>query len=629
VKLMAERVRVGLIGVGAMGRGMGRNLLEQGFPLTVQDRDPAAVERLQTLGAEAVETPAQVAQRSDLVITVVPDGPDVETVTLGPDGVASGGRPGLIVMDCSTIDPSVTLRVGEQLRARGMRMVDAGMGRSSLEAEAGQLLFMVGAEEADFAAVRPALEAMGSDVFHVGPAGHGITLKLVHNLLSLTLLAADCEALVLGARAGLDVRRMLEVLQTSSTGHLHFQTIVPNQVLTGDYRPGFRVSLAIKDLLLGQQLAARLGVPLQTLALSRELYMAAQARGLGQQASGAIVSVLEEMVGARVRDGLERPLVGTGRVTERTLDRSVDSAGRPRMGLVGIGAMGRGMGKNLLRQGFPLTVCDANPAAVETLQTLGAEAVETPAQVAERSEIVITVVPTGADVEAIALGPNGLAAGGRPGLIHVDCSTIAPAETARIGAALRAQRIRMVDAGMGRSSAEAEAGRILFMVGAEPEDFTAVLPALEAMGNEIFHVGPPGHGITLKLVHNLLVLTMLTADAETLMLGARAGLDVRKMLEVLLASSTGHFHLQTTVPNMMLTGDYRPGFKIALAYKDLLLAQQLAAELRVPLQTLAIGRELFTAAMALGRGELANGAVVTVLEDLLGFRLRDRVSATA
>lgn len=302
--------------------------------------------------------------------------------------------------------------------------------------------------------------------------------------------------------------------------------------------------------------------------------------------------------------------------------------GDRRVGLIGVGTMGRGMGKNLLEKGFPLTVYDANLAAVEVLQARGAEAVETPRAVAERSDVVITVVPNGPDVEAVALGPDGLAAGAHSGLILVDCSTIEPAVTRRVGARLAEHGIKMVDAGMARSSAEAEAGTILFMVGADPADFEAVKPVLEAMGSDVFHVGPPGHGITLKLVHNLLVLTMLAADAEALVLGAKAGLDVTKMLGVLQASSTGHFHLDKTIPNQALTGDYTPGFKVALAHKDLGLGQNMAAALGVPLQTLAISRELYTAAMARGRGELANGAIVTVLEELVGLRLADLARRT-
>ncbi len=292
--------RLGLIGLGAMGRGMGGNLLRHGFPLTVHDADPDVAESLP--GATVAPTPRAVAAQSDIVITVLPDGPDVEAAALGPDGVAAGARPGTILVDCSTIAPSASRAIGDALAARGVRLVDAAMGRSSPEAEAGTLLFMVGADVEDFAAVAPVLRAMGRDIFHVGPPGHGITLKLIHNLLSLTMLAASAEALVLAGKAGLDLRRTLAVLQASTTGHGHLRGAIPDQVLTGDYTPGFRVALGQKDMRLGRDLAARLGVPLQTLAIAGEAYTAAIAKGRGDWASGAIATVLEEIVGLRLAD---------------------------------------------------------------------------------------------------------------------------------------------------------------------------------------------------------------------------------------------------------------------------------------------------------------------------------------
>jgi len=298
---MAEQ-RVGLIGLGSMGRGIGKNLIKHGFPLTVFDANLAAVEPLQILGAEAVETPRAVAERSEIVVTVLPNGPDVEAVALGPGGIADGARPGTIVMDCSTIDPSVSIGLNTALNERGLRMVDAAMGRSSKEADEGTLLFMVGATPEDFQTVKPLLDAAGADVFHVGPPGHGITLKIVHNLLSLTMLAASTEAMVLAGKAGLDLHRTLEVLQASTTGHGHMRFAIPNQVLTGDYTPGFRTVLGQKDLRLGRDLAARLGVPLQTLAISAELYTAAVAKGRGDWSAAAIVTVLEDIVGLKLAD---------------------------------------------------------------------------------------------------------------------------------------------------------------------------------------------------------------------------------------------------------------------------------------------------------------------------------------
>ena len=294
--------RVGVIGLGSMGRGIGKNLVTKGFPTTVYDANLAAIEPLQVLGAEGAETPRAVAERSDVIITVLPNGPDVEAVALGPNGIAEGAKPGTIVMDCSTIDPAVSLAVNKALRARGIRMADTAMGRGSGEADAGTLVFMVGAEPEDFAAIKPILEATGSDIFHVGPPGHGITLKLVHNLLSLTMLTASVEAMVLAGKAGLDLNKTLEVLQASTTGHGHMRGTIPNQVLTGDYTPGFRTVLGQKDLRLGHALAASLGVPLQTLAISQELFTATIAKGRGNWASGAIATVLEEIVGIRLAD---------------------------------------------------------------------------------------------------------------------------------------------------------------------------------------------------------------------------------------------------------------------------------------------------------------------------------------
>src|SRR3954451_2418142 len=188
-------------------------------------------------GADGVETPRAVAERSEVVVTVLPNGPDVEAGALGQDGIAEGAKPGTILMDCSTIDPAASVAINGRLRERGIRMVDAGMGRSSKEADEGTLLFMVGATPEDFEVVKPLLDAAGSDVFHVGPPGHGITLKIVHNLLSLTMLAASVETMVLAGKAGLDLRKTVEVLQTSTTGHGHLRFAIPDQVLTGDYTP--------------------------------------------------------------------------------------------------------------------------------------------------------------------------------------------------------------------------------------------------------------------------------------------------------------------------------------------------------------------------------------------------------
>jgi len=287
--------RVGLIGLGLMGRGMAANLVAKGHALAVNDLDAAAVAAAVGLGAVAAGSPREVGAGSEVVFTVLPDAPQVREVVLGPEGVMAGARPGTIVVDCSTIDPAASRAIGAEVAARGGRFVDAAMGRSSKEAEAGTLVFMVGAERDDFARVQPILEAMGSDIFHCGGPGSGITVKLVNNLLGFTILAADVEALILAARAGVDLDVMMTVLSATASNNTFLQTVVRSQVRTGDYTPGFKASFALKDASLAQNLAARVGVPLFALGPARQLWSLAVGQGEGERAHGVIAEVLARL----------------------------------------------------------------------------------------------------------------------------------------------------------------------------------------------------------------------------------------------------------------------------------------------------------------------------------------------
>jgi 4-hydroxybutyrate dehydrogenase/sulfolactaldehyde 3-reductase len=298
---------VGLIGLGLMGRGMARNLLAGGHALTVYDLEPAAVAAGVGLGARSAASPREVGAASEVVFTVLPDAPQVREVVLGPDGVLAGAAAGTLVADCSTIDPAASRAIGAEVAARGGRFVDAAMGRSSKEAEAGTLVFMVGAEPDDLARLRPLLEAMGSDIFHCGPPGSGITVKLVNNLLGFTILAADVEALVLAAKAGVDLAVLMTVLSATASSNTFLDTVVRSQVLTGDYTPGFKASFALKDATLAQNMAARLGMPLLALEPARQLWSVAVGMGEGERAHGVIAEVLARLHGVELASGRQAP----------------------------------------------------------------------------------------------------------------------------------------------------------------------------------------------------------------------------------------------------------------------------------------------------------------------------------
>jgi 4-hydroxybutyrate dehydrogenase/sulfolactaldehyde 3-reductase len=294
---------IGVIGVGKMGYAVGMNLLKKGHRLTVFDLDPHAVQQMVALGASAVASSRAVAEQVDTVITILPNGPDVEKAVLGPDGVLSGAHPGTLVLECSTISPDVSKHIGEAVRAAGYRMVDAAIGRLPKDAEEGNLVFMVGATPEDIESVRPLLAQMSSDIFHCGGPGAGVTMKLVNNLLAHAIMSADLEALAIGAKAGLGPDLMIRVLSSTAAANRLLSTQIQKNALSGDYAPGFKAVLAHKDVGLALNMAAQLNVPLWSLPPVQQVLNLMLSGGRGELSSIGMAAVIEEAAGVRLGKG--------------------------------------------------------------------------------------------------------------------------------------------------------------------------------------------------------------------------------------------------------------------------------------------------------------------------------------
>jgi 4-hydroxybutyrate dehydrogenase / sulfolactaldehyde 3-reductase len=283
---------IGFVGLGRMGRSMAANLRKKGFELVVFDVAPAPVEALQALGATAAASVAELARRCSIVATMLPASAEVEAVVLGPDGVLANAAPGTLLLDMSTVDPATTDRLHAAAVERGMRAVDAPVGRLAIHADRGECLFMVGADPADLERVMPLLQAMGNKIHHCGPGGAGTRMKLVNNYLAIVLCQLNAEALALSQRFGLDIVRTLEVLYgtTATNGQLRLNW--PNKVLAGDTSPGFTIDLAHKDLSLIIQAANASRVPVPVAAAAREAFSVARSRGYGGLDFSAVVDVL-------------------------------------------------------------------------------------------------------------------------------------------------------------------------------------------------------------------------------------------------------------------------------------------------------------------------------------------------
>ncbi len=295
----ARKERIGFIGLGIMGRGMARNLLRAGFPLTVWNRTAERMAPLVDAGAEAASGPAEVARRSDIVLVCVGDTADVEQVVLGEGGVVEGAAPGSLVVDASTISPRATRAIAARLAERDVAMLDAPVSGGSEGAERGTLSIMVGGDAAQLERARPVLAAFGRTITHVGGHGAGQTVKLVNQILVVVNMLAVSEALVFAEAGGLDLEATLGAVTQGAAGSWMLANRGP-QVVARDWRPGFSVDLQQKDLRLVLEAADELGVPLLGTSAVFQLYRTLQARGLGAEGNHALVKALEQLAGIEV-----------------------------------------------------------------------------------------------------------------------------------------------------------------------------------------------------------------------------------------------------------------------------------------------------------------------------------------
>ena len=296
----------------------------------------------------------------------------------------------------------------------------------------------------------------------------------------------------------------------------------------------------------------------------------------------------------------------------------------PRIGFIGLGIMGKPMARNLMKAGFPVTVHNRSQAKVEELVKEGASRAASPREVASATDIVITMLPNSPDVELVALGAGGIKEGARAGQLFIDMSTINPVVSQKIAMELAPLGVAMVDAPVSGGEKGAIEGTLSIMAGGAPEDFERALPVFNALGKTITHMGPIGTGGFTKLANQIIVAVNLTAIGEALVFGAKAGVDPQKMIRALGGGLAGSKCLDQK-SEKILSGDFAPGFKIDLHFKDLNLIQDAARSVGVPIPTAAFVEQLFAALRVRGRGGLDHSGVITLFEDLAGVQVRRKL----
>ncbi len=291
---------VGYIGLGLMGKSIARNILKAGFPLTVHNRSRAAVDELVAEGAKAAGSPAEVAEQVDVVFTNLPDTPDVEKVVLGEKGILAGAHPDLIWVDNSTIKPASARALSLRLLEKEVLSLDAPVSGGDIGARNGTLAIMVGGPVEALKEVMPVFQTMGKTVTHVGGAGAGQVAKAANQIMVAAQMVAMGELLIFSQKAGVDPRKVVEAIQ-GGAAQCWTLDVKPARLFAGNRSPGFKARMQAKDLNIILETANEYGIPLPSATVDAQLYNAMLQKGMGELENSAVVGIIEEMAGLKLR----------------------------------------------------------------------------------------------------------------------------------------------------------------------------------------------------------------------------------------------------------------------------------------------------------------------------------------
>ncbi|MGH2619726.1 MAG: NAD(P)-dependent oxidoreductase [Anaerolineales bacterium] len=293
--------RIGFIGLGLMGKPMSLNLIKAGFELTVHSRSRAPLEELAAAGAAVAGSAREVAESSEIVITCLPDSPDVEAVVLGNSGVLEGAAPGSLYIDHSTIKPEVARRIAGRLEQHGVRALDAPVSGGDVGAKAGTLAIMVGGSPEAFERARPVFEAVGKVITYVGESGAGQVAKACNQIMVAAQMTAMAELLLLAQKLGVSAPRVVEAIK-GGAAQCWTLDVKPARLFAGERRPGFKAGLMHKDLAIVVDTAQAAGMPLPATTTNMQLFEAMLELGMGDLDNSAVIGVLEAMSGEKLHE---------------------------------------------------------------------------------------------------------------------------------------------------------------------------------------------------------------------------------------------------------------------------------------------------------------------------------------
>ncbi len=605
---MANKV-LGFIGLGMMGGPMAINLLKAGYTLHVLDTNAEAMARVVEQGGIPATSPAAIASTVETVLVSLPTPDVVELVALGPDGLSDGTSIKNLV-DLSTTGPVMAKDIGARLKDKGIAMLDAPVSGGKRGATDGTLAVMASGPKDLFEAVHPALETIGKKLFYIGAEpGMANIVKVGNNYMSAASSLSASEAMVMGVKSGLDAKVMLDVINVSSGRNNSTETKFPVYVLPRDF-VSMRVRLLVKDLTLCTQTGEALGVPMWVANAVRNFLTLAVSQGHGDEPSIGLIRLIEGWAGIEVKE--------SGKALPKITPSTGDVG---KIGFIGVGDMGGPMCHRIVDAGFDVTVYDVREEAMAPLVAKGATAAKSPKDVADQCPSVYVCLPMPEIVEAVALGADGLIHGSAI-KTYVDLSTTGSVMARRVAKALDAAGITPFDSPVSGGVTGAEAGTLSLMMSGKKEVAERLAPVFGAIGKNPFYLGEAaGLGQTMKIANNYLSATANIAAAEAMVMGVKAGVDAKVMLDVINASSGRSSATEERYPASVLTRDFSKGFKQRLLHKDVRLCMEEAAAQGVPMWLGSTVLQFLTYAISQGTGDEISIALIKHVEKWAGVQV--------
>lgn len=298
---MTASLSLGYIGLGLMGKSMARNLLRAGFPLLVHNRSQKAVEELVSEGARAAGSPADIARQVDVVFTCLPDTPDVELVALGDNGIVAGAHAGLVYVDHSTIKPVTARQIASSLAQMGVLCLDAPVSGGDIGAREGTLTIMVGGPGEALEKARPALQAMGKTITHVGESGAGQIAKAANQIMVAAQMVAMGELLIFAKKTGADPQKVIEAIRAGAA-QCWTLDVKPPRLFQGNRQPGFKAYMQAKDLSIIMETSRQYGLPLLSAGTHAQIFNAMLQMGMSELDNSAVIGVIERLANVQLLD---------------------------------------------------------------------------------------------------------------------------------------------------------------------------------------------------------------------------------------------------------------------------------------------------------------------------------------